>query len=511
MPLLTAKRKKPPIIHTEQVEVAVKPKPKPKVNQQNNSLRVASSNLPGRRKSKSKSESPYPYPYPYPASPASSGSSDPRRRIDRDRGQSRKRKHGSVDPLQPHFDKDSDAEDDDDDDVFATLENRKRHRSSADDRIDHKRALTCADAFEPAEGPGPKKLRYIHATEIISTAHSHSHSASAHRALQATEDDDIRVQLQYPSLYPPESYDLLIENGKIDAVSDIIDVVTHVADFYLTADQATDFTEPNTGLIRRLNRASNTNDLAGFKRALADANARILSLAQDGTFRRNLSQRHAIPYKLAEFILSQVYDRTVSPDVDKLKQYKNGTDNVYGELNYIFVDKVLQEMTRMTSDQVFVDLGSGVGNVVFQAALEVGCESWGCEMMDNPCDFAEAQKREFARRCRLWGIAPGGVHLVRGDFLTEPAVHEVLKRADVVLVNNQAFTPDLNAQLVNMFLDLKQGCRIVSLKSFTHDDQGGRNINDVASNILRVEHHTYPEGHVSWTNAGGTFCISTRK
>ncbi|CRK42863.1 hypothetical protein BN1723_019062, partial [Verticillium longisporum] len=64
----------------------------------------------------------------------------------------------------------------------------------------------------------------------------------------------------------------------------------------------------------------------------------------------------------------------------------------------------------------------------------------------------------------------------------------------VVLVNNQAFTPQLNDKLVSLFLDLKKGCKIVSLKSFLYD-QGVRSINDVASNILQVEDHTYPEGH----------------
>lgn len=189
MPLLTAKRKKPPIIHTEKVEVPVKPKPKPKVAPSNTSLRVTTANLPGRSKSKSKSASPYPSP----------ASDDRRHRADRDHG--RKRKHGSVDPLQPHFDKDSDTDDGaDDQDVFASLESRKRQRSADHQPIDRNRVLTCADAFEPTDGPGPKKLRYIHATEILSTAHS----TSAHRALNATGDDDIRVQLQYPSLYPPE-------------------------------------------------------------------------------------------------------------------------------------------------------------------------------------------------------------------------------------------------------------------------------------------------------------------
>ncbi|KAL1835018.1 hypothetical protein VTK73DRAFT_6454 [Phialemonium thermophilum] len=130
-------------------------------------------------------------------------------------------------------------------------------------------------------------------------------------------------------------------------------------------------------------------------------------------------------------------------------------------------------------------------------------------MMQNACDLAEAQEREFAARCRLWGLAPGAVHLERGDFRTHARIHEALKRADAVLVNNQAFTSRLNDNLVSLFLDLKPGCKIVSLKSFVHDNKSASN--DVAASILEVEHLTYPEGYVSWTGAAGTFCISTRK
>ena len=52
----------------------------------------------------------------------------------------------------------------------------------------------------------------------------------------------------------------------------------------------------------------------------------------------------------------------------------------------------------MKCDQIFVDLGSGVGNCVLQAALEVGCESCGCEMMDKACNLAELQEEEFKAR-----------------------------------------------------------------------------------------------------------------
>jgi len=301
---------------------------------------------------------------------------------------------------------------------------------------------------------------------------------------------------------------------KIDAVKDIKLVVKHVADSYLTDSEAAPFLDQANGLVRQLERASSdkVKDLKTFKLALGDFNHRLLALHADGTIARNLDRMHSLPSHVVAFILDQVYDRTVAPKVELLLKYENGSDNVYGELLHPFVSNILADRTRMTSDQVFVDLGSGVGNVVLQAALEIGCESWGCEMMENACNLAEAQKREFAARCRLWGVAAGKVHLERGDFRGNPRIQEVLKRADVVLVNNQAFTSQLNDDLVRMFLDLKPGCKIVSLKSFVHDHKSASyNINDVGSTILDVEDLTYPEGYVSWTGARGSFCISTRR
>jgi len=297
----------------------------------------------------------------------------------------------------------------------------------------------------------------------------------------------------------------------IDAVHSVISVVRHVAETYLTDDQAEPFLDHTKGLVRRLEKASSSkiNDLLAFKAALAEYNDKVLGLVEAGTISKNLDKIHSLPRTLVDFILDQVYDRTVAPKVELLSKYENGTDNVYGELLHPFVSKILVEQLQMTSGQVFVDLGSGVGNVVIQAALEVGCESWGCEMMENACNLADAQDREFGSRCLLWGLAPGKVRLERGDFRKCEPILEALKRADVVLVNNQAFTSQLNDDLVRMFLDLKSGCKIVSLKTFVHDHK--TTSNDLGRTILDVEQLTYPQDYVSWTNAGGTYCISTRK
>lgn len=160
---------------------------------------------------------------------------------------------------------------------------------------------------------------------------------------------------------------------------------------------------------------------------------------------------------------------------------------------------------------MFVDLGSGVGNVVLQAALEVGCESWGIEQMVNPAGLAAKQHDEFRARVRMWGLYAGRVTLLQGDFLASRDIDEALKRADVVLVNNQAFTPSLNDALLWKFLDLKEGARIVSLKSFVPDkwEIKSRTLSDVR-NLLRVKRMFFGSGSVSWTDEGGDWFVHTK-
>ncbi|KAG6127973.1 Nucleosomal histone H3-Lys79 methylase [Claviceps purpurea] len=398
------------------------------------------------------------------------------------------------------FDKDSDNEDD----GWMSLDTRKRQRraTSEEKPLDSKRKFRHLRAFE-GHNSG---LRFIHAVEVASLE-------AKCVPVMGAQKEDVAIELQYPSMQPREKFELVWGKDKIDAVEASIRIVRHVAETYLNDEEAEPFTNMNTGLIRRLEKASNRNiqDLAGFKAALHEYNETLSGLVEDGIIAKNLDALRELPQQLVAFILDQIYDRTVAPSVDLLSKYENGTDYVYGELLHPFISKLLVEQTQMTSDQVFVDLGSGVGNVCLQAALEIGCESWGCEMMENACNLAELQIQEFDARCMLWGIKPGKVHLQRGDFRKNTIIHEALKRADVVLVNNKAFTAQLNDDLVRMFLDLKPGCRVISLKSFVADCKSSHNINDVGSTILEVEECSYPEGFVSWTNAGGEYFISTRK
>ena len=114
-------------------------------------------------------------------------------------------------------------------------------------------------------------------------------------------------------------------------------------------------------------------------------------------------------------------------------------------------------------------------------------------------------------RARLWGINCGDVHLLRGDMTKNEEILKVLQRADVVLVNNQAFTPELNDKLRDIFLDLKEGCQVVSLKPFVPEGHkiNMRNFSSVA-NIFVQQRFDYFSGSVSWTDGHGHYYIATK-
>ena len=313
------------------------------------------------------------------------------------------------------------------------------------------------------------------------------------------------VRLQYPCTFPRERFELRWpKNDKEDykPMDDIRTTIQTVATFYFPEALSKQYTSIDSGFTTRFNHAYARGDIPEWLHIVDEYNAVLRGLVNDGTVQRELSQRTTLHLDHITRILDQIYARTVSPNVDSLNQYKVGSDNVYGELLPRLVSDIFAK-TSLTHEQVFIDLGSGVGNVVLQAALEVGCESWGIEMMPNPCELAELQAQEFAARTQLWGIQTGEMHLLRGDMTSHPQVPGLLQRADVVLVNNQAFTPALNDTLRDMFLDLKPGARVVSLKPFVPEGHKiqTRNVDSVVNQFVQKKFEYFSDS-VSWSHNG---------
>lgn len=441
---------------------------------------------------------------PVPSRPASK---EPLERLKK----ARQLKRSSPASSTPHF---SSSDEDEEEDV----QPNKRARLAASRVIDPDRRIRDHSAFVDGDDT---VLDMIHAADIANSTiieHSRDKYEAFFTALMGDEDECPTIELQYPSASQREKYQLVKPRDHSDfrPIGEIIENMRVVAEYYLGKDDALkvvneDFQNiSDKSIINRLHSAFN-DGLKGrvgaqsrFVNIVDEYNSLIAKRQRDGSIAQRLDAMAAIDLKLVQHIIKeQIYARAVSPQVHIVRQYEGFSDNVYGELLPMFLSRIFKE-TRLKSKQVFVDLGSGVGNCVLQAALETGCESWGCEMMDNPHKLAELQAQEFPARCRLWGIKPGPIKLIHDDFLKNEEIGEVLKRADVVLINNQAFNPELNDKLKYKFLDLKEGAQIVSLKYFRDPQYRIKESNmENPVNVLTVKEMERFSGMVSWSHDPG--------
>ncbi|KAH7926203.1 DOT1-domain-containing protein [Leucogyrophana mollusca] len=215
-----------------------------------------------------------------------------------------------------------------------------------------------------------------------------------------------------------------------------------------------------------------------------------------------------IPNKVLMRLIDETYQRSVGPHVGRLNRYEAFSSEVYGELMPSFTADIIA-VTGLNETSLFVDLGSGVGNVIMQASLETGCRSYGIELMPTPAEVGREQLRQFKKRCRMWGVSSGEVELEEGDMLTSRRVSELLPQADVVLVNNKVFLQSLNEALRPKFLDLKEGAIVVSLKPFVSSLNARvteRNVDDISA-IFDVVERPYRSGSVSWGSNGGSYYL----
>ncbi|KAF2658895.1 DOT1-domain-containing protein [Lophiostoma macrostomum CBS 122681] len=328
-------------------------------------------------------------------------------------------------------------------------------------------------------------------------------------AFTGSEESPV-VELQYPSSSAPERFETVIprDNSNFNPLDDIYFSIEEIIQHYLPPELSAELSSDMTGPVRLLKRAVAKNAPEDFKKALNDFNDTIRSKVSDKTIPNVLDSMHAIPLSLTKRILAQVYQRTVSPHVHLLRKVMD-KDTTYGELLPPFIHNVFHQ-TRLSSQKVFVDLGSGVGNVVLQSALQTGAESWGIEILPQPANFALAQASELRARAKLWNINLGPIRLLEGSFLESPEIDVVLSRADVVLVNNKVFHPTLNDKLLCKFLDLKQGCKIVSLESFGGGGkQGVRNEQSIA-NLFDEERFESGTNSVSWAGESVEYFIATK-
>jgi H3 lysine-79-specific histone-lysine N-methyltransferase len=118
---------------------------------------------------------------------------------------------------------------------------------------------------------------------------------------------------------------------------------------------------------------------------------------------------------LLKHIIQQVYNYSVT-DPERLNQYEPFSPEVYGETSFEFISQMINEI-GLTSEDVFVDLGSGVGQVVLQVAAATDCRRCiGIEKADVPSTYASTMDKRYKFWMRWFGKRHGDYQLIRGDF-----------------------------------------------------------------------------------------------
>lgn len=166
-------------------------------------------------------------------------------------------------------------------------------------------------------------------------------------------------------------------------------------------------------------------------------------------------------------LLLRAYTRIVSPDSRKLRYYKAFTAEVYGELLPSFVSEVLTKVELKPEDK-FYDLGSGVGNTTFQAALEFGVkDSGGCEVMEHASKLTALQEHFMQKQLIVLGLRPLPLSFaLNQSFVENEEVRKKCVDCNILIVNNYLFDFPLNVEVGKLLYGLKPGSKIISLRNF---------------------------------------------
>eukprot|EP01134_Creolimax_fragrantissima_P000510 CFRG0510T1 len=225
----------------------------------------------------------------------------------------------------------------------------------------------------------------------------------------------------------------------------------------------------------------------------------------DGVGKAPTPTKASVP--LVQLIMRQVYN--VIDDPKRLNQYSAFSEEVYGEFNFNIVNDIIQK-APITKDDIFMDLGSGVGQIVLQTSAQCQCKySYGIEKRDIPHEYAMTMQEAYIQKMKWFGKSYGPFELHQGDFLDSKWV-DIIQKCTVVFCNNYTFPAPLNQRLKEIFVDLEHGTRIISSASFMplNFRISDRNTNDIGC-IMNVRKVAFEGEGVSWTDKKMHYYIHT--
>ncbi|CAL2048513.1 unnamed protein product [Caenorhabditis brenneri] len=151
---------------------------------------------------------------------------------------------------------------------------------------------------------------------------------------------------------------------------------------------------------------------------------------------------------------------------------KGRSNQTYGEINPLQMVSIFDEL-KLTKEDVFMDMGSGIGQLVLLASLITPMQmSYGIELVETAANLAKAQQSWLSRVLNHVGKRHNRFRLFKKDFTNPIFVSMILDRVTVILVNNHVFGEDLMSELQPLLIRCRDGTRFVTTKPLV---LGGRN------------------------------------
>ncbi|XP_075588346.1 DOT1 like histone lysine methyltransferase grappa isoform X2 [Dermatophagoides farinae] len=213
--------------------------------------------------------------------------------------------------------------------------------------------------------------------------------------------------------------------------------------------------------------------------------------------------------ELLSHIMQMCYNHSVGDPQKLNKFYEPFSPEVYGETSFQFVQQMIDEI-GLDKDDVFIDLGSGIGQVVLHVAAAVNCvRCIGIEKADLPATYAEQMKKQFQFWLKWYGRKCSDFELFRGDFFSEE-FKDMIYGANFIFVNNFAFGPEVDHRLKGYFQNLLDGSQILSSKAFCSLNFrfSQRNLSDIGA-MMTVKEILPRDQSVSWTGRPVSYYLHT--
>jgi precorrin-6B methylase 2 len=185
-------------------------------------------------------------------------------------------------------------------------------------------------------------------------------------------------------------------------------------------------------------------------------------------------------------LLKNLYSDINGFDIDEKEIIifnKTGGSSVYGEITYVGVKELIKHM-GLTNKDIFYDLGSGTGSMVFQIGLETAVKkSNGIELSKTRHSHALSTYNKISRDYSDYDIS--NVYLKKGDILNKK-----YNDATVVFTDSVMFSEHFMTELSTKLSNIPKLRMILSCKLFDNIPNGFEYVKTINVNCTWMKEKT---------------------